>query len=214
MRLKLIKKFNIAYIIYTTVMAVTLAVCLLKKDVIKPYLPYIFIGVILFSFVFIAIYHYLEVNVDRKIIIKMVQEGNMALARIENGVFEKMHKDAALKRYVIWKLSLTVYDKNMEAHETEIYEQFAPLQESIPQGNVYVTYNPDRPDHIFIVPNMLVGAYESNKDLILNYEKNIKNMKYLNVYYNQGLVVETFKESLEKKKAEYEARKSAVQESE
>ena len=61
---------------------------------------------------------------------------------------------------------------------------------------------------------MLVGAYESNKDLILNYEKNIKNMKYLNVYYNQGLVVETFKEFLEKKKAEYEARKSAVQESE
>lgn len=214
MRLKLIKKFNIAYIIYSIIMAIALLLCLFKMEEIKSFVVYVFIGIVVFSLIFISIYHYLEVNVDRKIITKMVQEGNMALARIESGVFEKIHKDAALKKYVIWKLSVTIYDKNLEVHKMEIYDQFAPQQESIPQGNVYVTYDPNKPDCIFIIPNMLVGAFESNKDLILNYEKKIKNIKYLNVYYNHGLVVETFKESMKKKQEEYEARKALSEDSE
>ncbi len=109
-------------------------------------------------------------------------------------------KDAVLKRYVIWKLDITYYDENYVGHKETIYEQFAPLQESVPQGNIYITYDPERPDYKFIIPNMLVGAFDTNKDLILGYEKNFKNMKYLNVYYNHGLIVETFAESLNTKK--------------
>jgi len=206
MRMKLIKKCNTIYLIYTAILALVLVFCLLNKQTFKSYFGYIFIGLVAFSFIFMTIFHTYENNCDKKIINKMVLEGKMALARIDHAQFEKFHKDSALKRFVIWKLDITYYDNNYKEHKETIFEQFAPLQESVPQGNIYITYDENEPDCKFIVPNLLVGAYDSNKDLILNYEKKFKNIKYLNVYYNRGLVVETFAESLKKKKADYDAK--------
>jgi len=206
MRMKLIKKCNTIYLVYTAILACVLLFCLLNKDTFKSYFGYIFAGLIGFSFLFMTIFHNYENNADKKIINQMVLEGKMVLAKINHAEFERIHKDSALKRFVIWKLDITFYDHEYKEHKETIYEQFAPLQESVPQGNIYVTYDPEDPECIFIVPNMLVGAYDTNKDLILGYEKKFTNIKYLNVYYNRGLVVETFMDSIKKKKADYDAK--------
>lgn len=206
MREKLLKKYNAIYIVYIVILAAALLAILFFKEQIKSYLIWIFVGIAIFSTLFISILHYFEINEDKKIINEMAFNGQMALAHIDSACFEKFVKDAVLKRYVIWKLDITYYDENYVGHKETIYEQFAPLQESVPQGNIYITYDPERPDYKFIIPNMLVGAFDSNKNLILGYEKKFKNMKYLNVYYNNGLIVETFAESLKKRNEEYKAK--------
>lgn len=207
MRLKLLKKYNTIYLLYTIALAITLISVLVLKDTLIDYYIWIFIAMAVLSIVFISLLHYFETNTDKKIINEMVFNKQMALAKINKAEFEKFVKDATLKRTVIWKLDITYYDNKYVEHNETIYEQFAPLQDSVPQGNIYITYDPDRPDYKFIVPNMLVGAFEQNKDLILGYEKKFKNIKYLNVYYNHGLVVETFAESLRKQREDYEAKK-------
>ena len=207
MRLKLLKKYNTIYLLYTIALAITLISVLVLKDTLIDYYIWIFIAMAVLSIVFISLLHYFETNTDKKIINEMVFNKQMALAKINKAEFEKFVKDATLKRTVIWKLDITYYDNKYVEHNETIYEQFAPLQDSVPQGNIYITYDHDRPDYKFIVPNMLVGAFEQNKDLILGYEKKFKNIKYLNVYYNHGLVVETFAESLRKQREDYEAKK-------
>lgn len=207
MRLKLLKKYNTFYLLYTIALATLLLVLLICREKLIQYYIWIFLGLALSSVIFISLLHYFETNEDKKIINEMVFNKQMALARINKAEFEKIVKDTTLKRTVIWKLDITYYDHKYVEHNETIYEQFAPLQESVPQGNVYITYDPDRPDYKFIVPNMLVGAFEQNKDLILGYEKKFTNIKYLNVYYNKGLVVETFAESLRKQKEDYQAKK-------
>ena len=81
-------------------------------------------------------------------------------------------------------------------------EKFASTQTSIPNGFIYVTYDTDKPEAVFIIPNMLLGAFENVPSIIQNYEKTVKDIRYLNVYFTKGIVLETFKESLRKKQEE------------
>jgi len=203
MRLKLLKKYNTIFAIYSILMILGLVLSIVFSKKLGSNFIFVIIGLVLISIIFTWIIHYNELNEDKKIINEMVFNGEMALAHIESGKVEKIHKDSALKKYVIWKLDLTVYDHDNNKHRITTYEMCNPTVRSIPNGNIYVTYDPNNLEKMFVVPNMLVGAYEGNKDLILNYEKHVKNIKYLNVYYKEGIVIETFQQSMEKKMFDY-----------
>ena len=144
----------------------------------------------------------LEANYDKKIINKMTSNGNIALARIEKGTFNRIIKDSNNRKYTIWDLNVTLYDQNNEVHKMTFSEKFASTQTSIPNGFIYVTYDTDKPEAVFIIPNMLLGAFENVPSIIQNYEKTVKDIRYLNVYFTKGIVLETFKESLRKKQEE------------
>ena len=83
------------------------------------------------------------------------------------------------------------------------------MHEKVPSGTVYITYNPDKPEQIFIIQNVIISHIPALAPIVQAYEKNKKiSIKYLNVYYRDGLIVETYKESLKnQKKAEKEKSK-------
>ena len=144
-------------------------------------------------------FSYYEMNADRNIIKKMVSEGRIALARINNGGFERFARDSRLKRYVFWKLDVTIFDQDMKKINTTMIEKFNLKQTQIPKGNVYVTYDPAEPEKLFIIPNVLISAFPDLQPLVESYEKN-KDIKitYLNAYYNNGMLLESYKDSLKK----------------
>ena len=143
----------------------------------------------------IIIQRTLEMNADRKLILKLIEENKVALCNINSGTYYKTIKDSALNKYNLWKLECTVYNDNLETKKIEIIEKFSPKQLQIPTGYCYITY--DEKEQYFIIPNAVISNYLNLKDKIEHYEKKVKSIKYLNVYYQNGLRLQTYKETLE-----------------
>ena len=152
-----------------------------------------------FLFILTTLYSYYDLNADKRLIRKAVSNGDVALAQIKDGSFVRFGRDARLKNHVYWKLDATVYDNDMKKHETSIIEKFSLHQTSIPKGYVYVTYVEGKEDECLIIPNMVIGSISEYKILTDEYEKALKP-KYLNAYINDGLILQTYEESLRAQK--------------
>ena len=150
---------------------------------------------VLFLLLINGIFSYYDLNADRNLIRKAVSNGDVALARIKDGSFVRFGRDARLKNHVFWKLNVDVYDNDMKKHEATIIEKFSLHQTSIPKGDVYVTYIEGKGDDCLIIPNIIISSIAEYKPLVEDYEKALKP-KYLNAYINDGLMLQTYEDSL------------------
>ena len=152
----------------------------------------------LFIFVLAAIYAYYDLNADRNLIRKRVANGDVALAKINNGTFVRFARDARWKNHVYWKLNVEIFDNDMKKIDAVIIEKFSLHQTSIPKGYVYVTYIEGKEDDSLIIPNVIISSIPEYKPLVDDYEKAIRP-KYLNAYINDGLILETYEKSINAK---------------
>ena len=114
---------------------------------------------------------------------------------------ESSGRDAKLKNHVYWQLDVEIYDNDMKKIETKIIEKFSTHQTSIPKGYVYVTYVEGKPEDSLIIPNVIISSIPEYQPLVQDYEKALKP-KYLNAYINDGLILQTYKDSIDSQKAE------------
>ena len=156
---------------------------------------------VLFLFLLSTIYSYYDLNTDKNLIKKAVANGDVALAKIKDGTFVRFGRDARLKNHVYWKLNVELYDNDMKKIDTTIIEKFSTHQTSIPKGFVYVTYVEGKEDECLIIPNIIIQSIPEYKVLVDDYEKALKP-KYLNAYINDGLILQTYEESLKARKEE------------
>ncbi len=159
----------------------------------------VMVGFVAFLFVLTSLYTWYDLNADKRLIRKAVSNGDVALARIKDGSFVRFGRDAKLKNHVYWKLDAIIYDNDMVEHKASIIEKFSTHQTSIPKGDVYVTYIEGKTDDSLIIPNMIIASIPEYKVLTDDYEKQLKP-KYLNAYINDGLILETYQESVNKEK--------------
>jgi len=152
---------------------------------------------VVFIFILSLFYSWYDLNADRNVIRKRVANGDVALARIKDGTFVRYGRDARLKNHVYWKLDADLYDNDMNKKKISIIEKFSTHQTSIPEGYVYVTYVEGKEEECLIIPNVIIGSIPEYQPLVQDYEKALKP-KYLNAYINDGLVLETYKESIRK----------------
>jgi len=152
---------------------------------------------VVFIFILSLFYSWYDLNADRNVIRKRVANGDVALARIKDGTFVRYGRDARLKNHVYWKLDADLYDNDMNKKKISIIEKFSTHQTSIPEGYVYVTYVEGKEEECLIIPNVIIGSIPEYQPLVQVYEKALKP-KYLNAYINDGLVLETYKESIRK----------------
>ena len=159
------------------------------------------IAFVLFLFLLSTIYSYYDLNADKNMIKKAVANGDVALAKIKDGTFVRFGRDARLKNHVYWKLNVDLYDNDMKKFETTIIEKFSTHQTSIPKGFVYVTYVEGKEEDCLIIPNIIIQSIPEYKVLTDDYEKALKP-KYLNAYVNDGLILQTYENSLKAQKEE------------
>lgn len=150
---------------------------------------------VMFTFVLFMGYSYYEQNADRNIIRKAVRNGDVALAYIKGGTYEKTARTIKWKVVNFWKLNVDLYDNDMKKFETTIIEKFTQHQTHIPTGWVFVTYKEGKEDECLIIPNVIISSIAEYKPLVDDYEKALKP-KYLNAYINNGLWIQTYKDSL------------------
>ncbi|MBQ1507863.1 MAG: hypothetical protein IIZ47_00420 [Erysipelotrichaceae bacterium] len=157
-----------------------------------------FLIFILGVFVLYALYASYDLLTDRRLIKKTVSNGDVALAKIVSGSFVRFGRDARLKNHVYWKLDCVIYDNDMKEIPAEIVEKFSTHQTKIPNGFVFVTYVEGRPEDSLIIPNVIISSIPEYKPLVDDYEKSIRP-KYLNAYIKDGLILETYRDTLKKR---------------
>lgn len=162
----------------------------------------VFMTILLFAgavFLLSTFYSYYDLNADKNYIKKCVRNGDVAMAKINGGTFVRFGRDAKLKNHVYWKLNVELYDNDMKRFDTTIIEKFSTHQTQIPKGYVFVTYIEGKEDDCLIIPNAIIANIPEYKPLVDDYEKALKP-KYLNAFYNMGLNLQTYRDSLAEQK--------------
>jgi hypothetical protein len=199
MQLKLYRKSTIFLSIVVICEILSILLLLKYREVWTANKIPVMVGFVAFLFVLTSLYTWYDLNADKRLIRKAVSNGDVALARIKDGSFVRFGRDAKLKNHVYWKLDAIIYDNDMVEHKASIIEKFSTHQTSIPKGDVYVTYVEGKTDDSLIIPNMIIASIPEYKVLTDDYEKQLKP-KYLNAYINDGLILETYQESVNKEK--------------
>ncbi len=153
---------------------------------------FVYIGLVVFSLVYFYWFKHYESNWDKKIILRMLESQRIALAKILSYGAVSHIRDSNFKNYIIYKLELEVIKPDLTSEKIVCYEKFNNNVTSIPQGHVYITYDEALPDHVFIIQNELLAHFHELAPMVKNYEAKVKDLKYLSVIQNQGLVIKTF----------------------
>lgn len=110
-------------------------------------------------------------------------------------------RDSSFTTYHLYEFEADVYDTDLNCTRRTFYEKMNEQTESIPNGTVYITFDETKPTQIFIIPNVMISHIPSLIPIVAAYEKSKQiKIKYLDVYYNKGMVIKTFKESLKENK--------------
>ena len=142
-----------------------------------------------------------ENNYDKRMIQKMVMKGEIALAQIKSAKAVKHIKDTSGKHYHLWEVEVEYYDQQFKKHKYTLIDKFNVNLREIPNGTVYITNNEAKPHQKFFVQNVMIGHIPSLQPIVAAYEKNkLIPIKYLNVYYKDGIIIETYETSMKNKK--------------
>lgn len=199
MQLKLYKRSTLLLTIVVLIDIISIVLLLTNRQLWANNKATTIFVFVLFIFILSLIYSHYDLNADKNLIKKRVSNGDVALGKIKGGSFVRFARDARLRNHVYWKLDVEVYDNDMNKFDTTIIEKFSTHQTSIPSGYVYVTYLPDKKDECLIIPNVIISSIPEYKPLVDDYEKSLKP-KYLNAYVNDGLILQTYKDSIEASK--------------
>ena len=195
MQLKLYKKSTLYLGLVVLADIISISLLILYREKWAPYKLPAIAAFTLFVFLLFNIYSWYDLNADQNLIRKRVGNGDVALAKIKDGSFVRFGRDAKLKNHVYWKLDAEIYDNDMQKHDATIIEKFSTHQTSIPKGYVYVTYEEGKADDSLIIPNVIISSIPEYQPLVEDYEKALKP-KYLNAYINNGLILQTYEESI------------------
>ena len=195
MQLKIYKKSTILLSIVLLVDLISIILLIKFRSVWATNTLPVIIGFVLFIFALSTIYSYYDLNADKNLIKKRVANGDVAMAKIINGSFVRFARDARLKNHVLWKMDVVVYDNDMVEHKATLIDKFSTHQTKIPKGFVFVTYVEGKEDDCLIIPNVIISSIPEYMPLVQDYEKALKP-KYLNAYYNDGLILQTYEDSI------------------
>ncbi len=197
MQLKIYQRLNQILIGLMAIIVVGLTFIILNFTKLDTTLKIIAI-VGFFSFTVISFFAFkmLEYNWDKYLIQRMILKGQVALAEIINANPLYPIKDSASHFYELWQIEVVIRDAELKTQKVTFYEKMNADIKKIPTGNVYVTYDPEKPERLFIIPNGTIGRFTNLAPLINFYETSKLNIKYLDVIDDQGLVIRTYKESI------------------
>ena len=164
---------------------------------------YIFSALVV-TVVLLSVFKWLESRWDKKVIEKMARNGKIALADIHGAERVMVLRETNFNKYWLYKFDATIYDREGNKIDGKpFYEKMNCATEQIPAGTVWITWDEAKPNQIFVIPNVIISHLPSLAATVLKYESNKKiPIKYLDVYYNEGMVIRSFRESVKEIKSE------------
>jgi len=90
--------------------------------------------------------------------------------------------------------------------DVKFWEKMNVETDKIPNGSVFVTYDPEKPTQIFVAPNVLISQLPELMPAVRKIEANA-SIRYLDTYYNKGMVIKSMKDSLTQQRQAVEEQK-------
>jgi hypothetical protein len=167
----------------------------------------------LIVFVIIAIglmifFRWMEEGWDKRVITRMAKDGKVALANIKRSERVMRMRDSTFTNFWLYEFVADLVTPELETlKEVKFWEKMNADTQQIPNGSVFVTYDPEKPTQIFVVPNVLISQLPELMPAVRKIEENA-TIRYLDTYYNKGMVIKSMKDSLAQQRQAVEERKN------
>lgn len=159
----------------------------------------VFIAFMIYSVGSYFLFKMLEVNWDKRLIQKMAMNNQIVIANIKKAEALMHSKDSSGKHYILWQLTVDAYDHDLKRQEMTLVEKMNDSLTSVPNGTIYITYNPEKPKELFVIPNVMISHLPQLQPIVEKYEKARSiSIRYLNVYYKDGMIIETYQDSMKR----------------
>ncbi|MFI3283589.1 MAG: hypothetical protein R3Y57_00750 [Erysipelotrichaceae bacterium] len=201
MQLTIYQKLNQLLLVYILLSALIIVGIVYKRELLEGYMTSIIFAFFIVNILFYFGFKFLEINLDKYYIQKMAIDNKLAIANIKTAEPYMIIKDSSMKKYRLWEISAELIDHDLNKKEIVFYEKGNLYMETIPNGTIFVTYDKNKPLRIFAVPNNMISHCNDFAPYVAEYEMNKGiHIKYLNVYHNAGIVIETYADTLNQSK--------------
>ncbi|MEA5050033.1 MAG: hypothetical protein VB021_00995 [Oscillospiraceae bacterium] len=198
MQLKIAKILNNLLILITAVvLALAGGYIYVYRNLPQYKSPYL-IGFVCVALLLLWLFKWLESGWDKRVITKMARAGKIAVANIKSAKRIMPMRDSSFANYWLYEFTGDIVTPDLtKLVDAKFYEKMNCETGEVPQGTVFVTYDETKPGQIFIIPNVLISYLPELAPAVQKLENN-KNVgiKYLNAYYNKGIVIKTFDETI------------------
>lgn len=165
---------------------------------------------ILFALIAIALmifFRWMEEGWDKRVITRMAKDGKVALANIKHSERIMRMRDSAFTNFWLYEFVADLVTPELETlKDVKFWEKMNVETDKIPNGSVFVTYDPEKPTQIFVVPNVLISQLPELMPAVRKIEANA-SIRYLDTYYNKGMVIKSMKDSLTQQRQAVEEQK-------
>ena len=165
---------------------------------------------ILFALIAIALmifFRWMEEGWDKRVITRMAKDGKVALANIKHSERIMRMRDSAFTNFWLYEFVADLVTPELETlKDVKFWEKMNVETDKIPNGSVFVTYDPEKPTQIFVVPNVLISQLPELMPAVRKIEANA-SIRYLDTYYNKGMVIKSMKDSLTQQRQAVEEKK-------
>lgn len=165
---------------------------------------------ILFALIAIALmifFRWMEEGWDKRVITRMAKDGKVALANIKHSERIMRMRDSAFTNFWLYEFVADLVTPELETmKDVKFWEKMNVETDKIPNGSVFVTYDPEKPTQIFVVPNVLISQLPELMPTVRKIEANA-SIRYLDTYYNKGMVIKSMKDSLTQQRQAVEEQK-------
>jgi len=166
---------------------------------------------ILFAIIAIALmifFRWMEDSWDKRVITRMAKGGKVALANIKHSERVMHMRDSAFTNFWLYEFVADLVTPELETlKDVKFWEKMNAETDKIPNGSVFVTYDPEKPTQIFVVPNVLISQLPELMPAVRKIEANA-SIRYLDTYYNKGMVIRSMKASLAEQRQAVEEKKN------
>ena len=152
-------------------------------------------------------FRWMEEGWDKRVITRMAKDGKVALANIKHSERVMRMRDSAFTNFWLYEFVADLVTPELETlKDVKFWEKMNVETDKIPSGSVFVTYDPEKPTQIFVVPNVLISQLPELMPAVRKIEANA-SIRYLDTYYNKGMVIKSMKDSLTQQRQAVEEQK-------
>lgn len=196
MQLRIARILNNLLLIITVIILALVAGFFLINKFYPEYKQTYLIGAVMVSIAMFWFFKWMESGWDKRVIAKMAMNGHVALANISSAKRVLPMRDSSFIKYWLYEFVADLTTPDLKTvRKVKFWEKMNYETDAVPKGSVIVTYDPDRPSQIFIVPNVLIGNIPPLMPKIRKIE-NSAQVKYLDAYYNKGMVLRSMRDSV------------------
>ena len=163
---------------------------------------------VVIAIVLMLFFRWMEEGWDKRVITRMAKDGKVALANIKRSERVMRMRDSAFTNFWLYEFVADLVTPDLQTlKDVKFWEKMNVDTQQIPNGSVFVTYDPEKPAQIFVVPNLLISQLPELMPVVRKIEANA-SIRYLDAYYNKGMVIRSMKDSLaEQRQAAEEVKK-------